>query len=396
MRARRGEMGLMIERHYEYLKIPVPYPPVWTWVRLQSFVLPFLHLSPFSTDRNMDLPLESYFFSVLVFLLEKLLYLENWLWSFWQPSSTTTLDKLVKSKEDELWHAVIFGKDGDVRRVFEDLTNKPEARVTSSNVLRNGIAAFAPSSSPRNIEAGALSHRPKTKLQEAVEADVQEHKIFRHNENFEMAVKDQLEAIADRLANLSRSLTKKEKRQAQQRGYQDWSSRTFSLLWMAIHQAHKSDVEYLLSEHNLKLNKGNGRNQETVLHLAVTKNDLDLTREILEKSSYTSPHTHINAGEIGSRTAIHILVFSLVIRRLPPPAKDLARTFAIFDLLSQYGANINALDNGFRTPLHMLLSDTISCKRHHPESLSAIPLDHLMDKLLQAGADVNTKDFQGT
>ncbi|KAF5705047.1 ankyrin repeat domain-containing protein [Fusarium globosum] len=339
----------------------------------------------------MDFPLEFYFFSLLVFLLEKLVYFENWwyevIWSHWRPSSTTTLDKLVKRKEDELWQAVISGKDGQVRRIFEDIANKPEARVAFPNVTGNDIAAFSPSSSPRDTEAGASSYRPDTKLLEAVETDVKEHEVFGRAENREMAVQARLEAIAERLANSSRSLTKKEQEQAQKWWNSDGS---FSLLWMAIQQDHKSDVDYLLTEHNQKLHKGNGFYNETVLHLAVWKNDLDLIRDILEKSSSTSPHTYINTRDTRSKTVLHVLVINSPVNRI----SALRKTVEIVDLLLQYGANINALDNGFRTPLHQLL-ETLIMQKNLPRNLPIIPLDPLMDAFLQAGAEVNTKDYQG-
>ncbi|KAG4260819.1 hypothetical protein FPRO03_02642 [Fusarium proliferatum] len=342
----------------------------------------------------MVLHLESYFFSVLVFLLEKLVYFENWwyesAWSYWRPSSTAILDKLVKSREDEIWHAVIFGKDGDVRRAFGNLANKPEARVASPNVSGNGVAALSPST----IEAGASSYPPNTKLKAAVETAVKEHEDFDRVEDCEMAVQARLEVIADQLANSSRALTKKEREQVHETGLY-LGSGTISLLWMAIHQNHKSDVDYLLSEHNQKLHKGSRWNQETVLHRAVSNNDLNLVRDILEKSSYTSPHTYINVGDSGSRTSLHELVSSLCSASRYPDPESLGHTFEILDLLSRYGANINALDMSFRTPLHLLLSRTLICKNYLPEELSSIPIDPLMDKLLRAGAEVNTKDFQG-
>lgn len=341
----------------------------------------------------MALPLKSHFFSLLVFLLEKLVYLENWWyeasWSYWRPSRTTTLDKLVKSIEDEIWHAVIFGKDGDVRRTFENLTNKPEARGTSLNVSGNGIAAFSPS----NIEAGVLPSRPTSKLKEAVETELKEQDIFGLGEDREMAIQARLEAIADRWANSSRRLTNKEKVQAQRREPHPLSAGPFSLLWMAIHQDHKSDVDYLLSSRNQNLHKRNGSSQVTVLHLAVFKRDLDLVRDILEKSSYTSPHTYINAGTIRSESALHMSVVNSFWDPPSPESERSCKTSEIFDLLSRYGANTNALDVGFRTPLHKLLLVANALEGFGVETVS---ITDMMDKLLQAGAEVNTKDMQGT
>ncbi|CVL08288.1 uncharacterized protein FMAN_05094 [Fusarium mangiferae] len=233
-------------------------------------------------------------------------------------------------------------------------------------------------------------HSPKTKLQEAVETDVMEHMFSGRRETFENGVRDPLKAIADGLANSSRSLTRKERVQTHQS-----SSVRFSLLWMVIHQGHKSDAEYLLSEHNQKLHTRNDWLQRTVLHQAVSDKDSDLIRDIFERSSSTSPHTYIDVGDFASRTALHILVVDSVFGN--PKPETLQKTFVIFDSLSLHGANLNALDADFRTPLHLLLSLTLLWKDWDPEYPSRTLLDpfFLLDRFLQAGAEVNTKDIEG-
>jgi hypothetical protein len=343
--------------------------------------------------------LEFYILSVLVFLLERLVYLENWwyedIWSRWRPSSTTILDKLVLSKEDEIWHAVIFGNNGDIRKIFEDLTNNLEGRViSSSNVSSNGGVAFSSSnpgavSSSGKIEAGSLFYRPKTKLQKAVETDIAENEVYgSRGSGYRMAVQARLEGIADRLANLSRKLTKKERQRAK-----EWMPGTVSVLWMAICRGHKSDVDYLLTKRNIKLHMQNTLSQETVLHKAVSKEDCDLVCDILEKSSSTSPETYINVGDILSRTALHNLVFDSVSGILLTNVDGLDKTLKIFASLSEYGANINALDWRFMTPLHLLLSAALGQEERNRKFESLIPL---LDSLLLAGAEVNTKDMEGT
>ncbi|KAF5665618.1 ankyrin repeat kinase domain-containing protein [Fusarium circinatum] len=332
-------------------------------------------------------PFITLFLSFLVFLLKGLVHLENFwykvVWSKWRPASTTVLDKLTLSKENEIWHAVIFGRDGDVKGLFEDLTHKPQARGTSST------GATATSS---KVEAGAWFHRPKTKLQEAVETDVEEHMFSGRRETYENAVQDRLKAIADGLANSNRTLTRREKAQAQQS-----SDGPFSLLWMTFHQKRESDWDYLLTERNQKLHTRNGWLQRTVLHQAVSNQDLALVQNIFEKSSYTSPHTYIDVGDFASRTALHTLVFESVFNSLSTDAENLRKTTDMFDLLCRYGANINALDAGFRTPLHLLLSLTLLRKDWHPEYACCLPQDtlSLLKRFLEARAEVNTKDIEG-
>ncbi|KAF5581843.1 hypothetical protein FPANT_8762 [Fusarium pseudoanthophilum] len=198
----------------------------------------------------MALQIISFVLSVLVFLLKGLVYLENFwykvVWSKWRPPSKTVLEKLILRKENEIWHAVIFGSDGDTQRLFKDLTYNPtpEAPRTSSN--------GATASSPSKVEAGGIFRRPKTNLREAVETDVEEHEVAGRGKAREKAVQGRLEAIADQLANSTRTLNRKERVQTQQ-----FSRGTFSLLWMAIHRDHKKDVERIAPSHRCELGNKN-------------------------------------------------------------------------------------------------------------------------------------------
>ncbi|KAF5613722.1 beta-lactamase 2 [Fusarium subglutinans] len=223
--------------------------------------------------------LEIYNLPILIFFLEILVYVENlWyevIWSRWQPSRTTTLDKLIMHKEDEIWHAMIYGNNGDVRKIFEDLTNTPE------------------------------------------------------------------------------------------------------------------------EQRNQKLDMVNTFQQITVLQQAVLKGDCDLVWNILENSSFTSPEKYINSGDYRSRTALHNLVCASVRPLSPPDSVELDDTLKIFGLLSEYGANVNALDGSFMTPLHSLLSAALGLKFWTDMGREYTPLIPLLDSLLLAGAEVQTKDKKG-
>ncbi|KAG5786873.1 hypothetical protein H9Q69_014051 [Fusarium xylarioides] len=335
---------------------------------------------------------ESYFLPVLIFFLEILVYLENlWYeanWSRWQASSTTTMDKLILCKEDEIWHAVIYDNNGDLRNILKDLTNNPE------KVSDNGGVTVSPSNpsavaTSGKIEAGVLFRRPKTKLQKAVETDVEEQ-ISYGSRRYDMAVKARLEAIADLLANSSQKLTKNQQQRAQ-----EWSSGKVSILWMAIHQDHKSDMEYLLTERNQKLEMGNTFQQKTVLHKAVSESDGDLVRNILENNSLTSPETYINAGDFVNRTPLHDVVVYAFRRLSIPTSIELDNTLKVFGLLSEHGANINALDDLFMTPLHLLFSEALYWKNRLEGNREHSFLIPLLDSFLLAGAEVQTKDMEG-
>ncbi|KAF5577662.1 ankyrin repeat [Fusarium pseudocircinatum] len=266
----------------------------------------------------MDFVLKSYTYPVLIFLLEVLVYLENlWyeaIWSCWQPSHTTTLDKLIMQKEDEIWHAVIYGNDRDVRKIFEDLTNTPEERRTPSySASDNGGVALS-SSNPRaaptsgEIEAGVSFHRPKTEIQKAVETDI-EHEVLRGS---------------------------------------------------------RSRI----------------------------KGDYEIVRYILEKSLSASPDTYINARDNASRTALHVLVYGSIIPLTNPPI-ELDNALKVFGLLLEHGASIDALDELFRTPLHLLFYEALFWKDLTEFNRQHIFLIPLLDSFLLAGAEVQTKDADG-
>ncbi|KAF5640459.1 hypothetical protein F52700_3609 [Fusarium sp. NRRL 52700] len=342
----------------------------------------------------MSLLSKAYLFSALVRLLEVLVYLEDLLyeviWFRWQSSSTTILDKLILSKEDEIWHAVIYGRDGDMEKIFKDLTNFP----ASSNVPSNGGVVISSANhevapSPGKMEAGVLFSRHRTKLQEVIKTDVTKSWAI-NDEERESTIKARLESIADQLANSSRKLTEKETMRSQ-----DWtysSSNPVSILWMAIDRGYRSDVDYLLKQRNQKLYRRNGDLQRTILHKAMSNADADLACNILEGCSSTSPQAYINAEDNIHRTALHILIHEGVFNHGLTYNQDLGKALQIFNLFYRHGANMNALDGRFRTPLHLMVSKAIYLQGRDLEKNLVIPM---LNGLLETGAEVSTKDMQG-
>ncbi|KAF5617254.1 hypothetical protein F25303_13333 [Fusarium sp. NRRL 25303] len=336
-------------------------------------------------------------YSALSFLLKVLVYLEDLLyeviWFRWQHSSASILGKLVLSKEDEIWHAVIYGDNGDMQKIFEDLTTY----TASSNVSSNRGVTFSSAnpeaaSSLSKMEAGVLFSRHRTKLQKAIEADVAKTWPIGY-EKHESTVKARLESIADQLANSSRILMKKELLRVH-----GGSSSAVSILWMAIDRRHKSDVSYLLTQRNQKLHIQNGDWKRTALHRAVLILDVELILNILEGGSSTSPHAYINAEDGLSKTALHTLVDDWhlveddVLVSESINTDDLDRHLKIFGLLYRHGADINAFDGRFRTPLHHGLATALHSKIMDIECKPVVPI---LYKLLEAGAEVNTKDING-
>ncbi|RBA14968.1 hypothetical protein FPRO05_13184 [Fusarium proliferatum] len=345
----------------------------------------------------MPLFSKSHLYYALLFLLKVLVYLEDLLyeviWFRWQHSSASILDKLVVSKEDEIWHAVIYGDNGDKQKIFEDLTTyTASSNVSSNRGVTSSSANPEAASSLSKMEAGVLFSRHRTKLQRAIEADVAKTWPIGY-EKHESTVKARLESIADQLANSSRILTKKELLPVH-----GGSTSAVSILWMAIDRHHKSDVSYLLTQRNQKLHIQNGDWQRTVLHRAVSILDVELTLNILEGGSSTSPHAYINAEDGLSRTALHTLVDDWHLVEDAAFVSDSINTdvldqhLKIFDLLYRHGADINAFDGRFRTPLHHGLATVLHSKIMDIECKSIVPI---LYKLLEAGAEVNTKDING-
>ncbi|KAF5671946.1 hypothetical protein FDENT_10792 [Fusarium denticulatum] len=234
------------------------------------------------------------------------------------------------------------------------------------------------------MEAGVLFNRHRTKLQEAILT----HSRAISDEGRKSIVETRLESIADQLANSSRRLTEKECLRLE-----DWSqsaSSAVSILWTAINRGHKSDVDYLLKQRNQKLYMQNGDWQRTVLHKAVSNADAELTRNILEVGSSTSPQAYINAEDRIQMTALHILVAGGIFGSRSTKNEYLGEALKILDLLSRHGANINALDGRFMTPLHLMLSEAVLWRGTDLEYI--IPM---LNRFLEAGAEVSTKDMQG-
>ncbi|KAF4977976.1 hypothetical protein FDECE_18288 [Fusarium decemcellulare] len=309
-------------------------------------------------------------------VLDHLLFSLQWWWehSFWPAigdlagfSPKATLAKLVSSKEDEIWHAALFGDDGEVRRILKGLTNGPEAPDDSMSLS--------------DIEAAGPSSVTNTEFQEAVEAVVEESYL---GLDLETPVQARIKDITDQLANTRRVLTIKE---MHGRDFFVFPGDAISILWIAIERGHPLDVDYLLKNHNPSLHTPNTRSLQTVLHKAVWREDPVFVSDILTKSS-SSPSSYINVGDFRSRTPLHGLISWSVNQSL-----DESKVLWVFDLLYEYGANIDVLDYCCMTPLHLLLSEALR-KKGRKTTFNYAGMIALLDRLVSVGAEVNTKDTE--
>ncbi|EKJ69756.1 hypothetical protein FPSE_10072 [Fusarium pseudograminearum CS3096] len=250
------------------------------------------------------------------------------------------LNNLVSQKKEQIWHAAISGGDGKIQKLIESV---------NFNQTRGIIAA-----------------------------DVAGERYF-DDIDHPVSGQSRMEAIADELANTSRFVPEQE----EQNTIFDRSG-TVSILWIAIERNHKDDVNYLLTNRNILLQTRHCSGQDTVLHKAVLRNDYGLTKSILETNSSISPSNCVNITNRLSETPLHNLVHNVRVRKWKKGSEELKEALRIFDLLFEHGASVNAVNQMLRTPLHMLL-----------DSSPDVDINPLFERLLSAGAEVNSKDISG-
>ncbi|KAI0111468.1 hypothetical protein F4814DRAFT_422564 [Daldinia grandis] len=154
----------------------------------------------------------------------------------------------------------------------------------------------------------------------------------------------------------------------------------YSLLSIAIYRNLLKDVKFLVQQPAISLNTPSGSERLTPLHIAIIKEHFDLVFEILRNRS-TAPSQLVNTRDYDGKTTLHHAVMKYGWNEEEPTKNNIHKI--VLQLL-KHGANIDAQNRSFHTPLHLLII-------HGPdrEGISFAQL------LLENGAEVNTKDEYG-
>ncbi|KAI1807231.1 hypothetical protein F4811DRAFT_567129 [Daldinia bambusicola] len=158
----------------------------------------------------------------------------------------------------------------------------------------------------------------------------------------------------------------------------------YSLLSVTIYRNLINDIKFLVQQPSILLNTPSGSERLTPLHISIIRENYDIVFEILHNRS-TAPSQLVNAYDYHGRTALHHAVMKW--SRNEKETKNLSeisKSHRIVLQLLTYGANIDAQNRSFHTPLHLLVI--------HGSDQEAMPFAEL---LLENGAEVNTKDEFG-
>ncbi|KAM0494440.1 hypothetical protein ACHAP8_008583 [Fusarium lateritium] len=276
-----------------------------------------------------------------------------------------------------MWNAAIWQRDGGIKRVLEEFEENfyldSEAGIRL-DIL--GVEGGVPRGVEGYVKPDIARAVAKYHLLTRNFADTLEDTSFLH------AIESHIKDIRDQLANTSRRLIKKEMRHLVGVGSPD---SMVSILWICIHRNHTSDVDYLLRNANIDLQTRNGSRQETVLHEAVSNNAQRFVDSILETNSSASPLGCIELGDRFSNTPLHYLMH-IYVNNIPQENSEESRMMIeMAKSLLEHGANVNALNYAFETPLHLLVGS-----RNRDDCI--IPL---LQELLLKGAEVNSKEQMG-
>lgn len=292
----------------------------------------------------------------------------NFLLLFQKDTPQVALSKYLEELKKEVWRAAIYGEDGKVRDVFARLHCR--------------------SNSPGDLEAGENPPAP-TQFEELIG-----RLVYRDLDVWDLspsklqwATEVQIEEVTTELANLWHILSKKEE-EAIRKYSGDWMSAAgmHSILSIAIIRNQKDNVSCLLETSKIDLHTTCGVTEKTALHYAIRFGYWDLAKMIL-KSSSTPPILYINTGNWMQDTALHELVMCCISQTKFDPdwIFDNSNEHTILELLLGCGANVDAINYACTTPLHMLVSSYVDAS-----------VKSLLQCLLDAGAEVNTKDRDGT
>lgn len=275
------------------------------------------------------------------------------LFGFGKQTDTSTwnarrLDAILRKAEDAIWDAVTGDSEGDVGKVLEDLMQKLPGAY-----MQNRWGALA---------------RKETYAQNIPGV------------NFPKFLEGYQEYLG-KLVNLCRPLTQEEIERVE--GLEeDMDEGEYSILFIAICRGWHKDVEYLLRRPEIALGIQCGSHRRTTLFEAVRRESDALVSKILE-CPFVSPSQHIDIGDADENTPLHQVALNMGSDERKPSTEN--SNVKSFNALLLHGANIDAFNNQFRTPLHILAN-------YRPPSKEAAKC---AKELLEAGAEVNPKDENG-
>ncbi|PNP76718.1 hypothetical protein FNYG_10137 [Fusarium nygamai] len=285
------------------------------------------------------------------------------------PQSPKNRDTL--QLEDRIWSAVFDDEDGKIIEVFDDILreHKQDSEAHSSGSTQPSSGTDIEANDPPGAKATSWRLYIRNAIQKM------RNRNTKPNQDTPDDIKERLRLIA----NKCRYLTDDEANQLQvvQSGV------PLSILFIAICRGHSENAKYLLKSQQIQidLRMKFSWKECTVLHQAVTEHNLTIVSYILRHSSM-APLEYIDIGDHLGYTPLHYVTDEVGI----PETSDANGTMArILRKLLQYGADIDHISDSGWTPLHNLILGEPS------RAFTAC-----LELLLEAKAEVNTKDSYGT
>ena len=250
-----------------------------------------------------------------------------------------------------IWHVVLFEDDGALKHVLSLSRNNAQPR-------------------PDNVERGTVPDAEPVDFEKCLDEMARDRQV----------TTEEIRNCFDNYRPLSRT-----ERYGSNLHLHDNNKCT--ILYIAVSRGHTQNVEYILQHLRVSLYHRCGPLARTALAQAISSQEWDIVSKILG-SSFMSPSQYINVRYCFGCTPLHE-----ILQRVVFSGKGHGRTRArqIVEELLQHGADIDALADGFLTPLHLL----VHLHRYTIDDESTETGIDLQKYLISEGAEVNTKDAGG-
>ncbi|CAH0023619.1 unnamed protein product [Clonostachys rhizophaga] len=189
------------------------------------------------------------------------------------------------------------------------------------------------------------------------------------------------------LVNLSRELDEEAVQRIEEPTEREMLGK-YSVLFISICRNLQENAKYLIGQPDTALDGQFGISRRTALFEAVIRGNLEIVTEMME-SPYFAASQYINIGDKEGNTPLHRVAKNCTESEgaegeLCEKARSDSVNVQLLQALLLRGAYVDALNNDFYTPLHLLSTVTLD-----EESKKCISL------LFDAGAEVNTKNEFG-